>query len=200
MKSRYGRCLVLPDTVHISSSSHMACHHLWDTEQDIDDFSSGRSYSIMKSRYGRCLVASHLWLLGCNHQLTFIHIYRELWCFCLQSRTRLKIWFESKMKKYSIFRRKDLKIPVRSQKLGIVYAWKGNIKTLTFGRICSVAFLISWGCCKLFQSEEIWPSFNLHFQVQNMWSSGGGENIVHLISLDEAYLVQIGHGVAHHLL
>ena len=101
----------------------MACHHLWDTEQDIDDFSSGRSYSIMKSRYGRCLVASHLWLLGCNHQLTFIHIYRELWCFCLQSRTRLKIWFESKMKKYSIFGRKDLKIPVRSQKREISKHW-----------------------------------------------------------------------------
>ena len=192
MKSRYGRCLVLPDTVHISSSSHMACHHLWDTEQDIDDFSSGRSYSIMKSRYGRCLVASHLWLLGCNHQLTFIHIYRELWCFCLQSRTRLKIWFESKMKKYSIFGRRS-----GAKNWGLFMHGREISKHWPLAEFVVLRF---WGCCKLFQSEEIWPSFNLHFQVQNMWSSGGGENIVHLISLDEAYLVQIGHGVAHHLL
>ena len=120
------------------------------------------------------------------------YIYRELWCFCLQSRTRLKIWFESKMKKYSIFGRRS-----GAKNWGLFMHGREISKHWPLAEFVVLRF---WGCCKLFQSEEIWPSFNLHFQVQNMWSSGGGENIVHLISLDEAYLVQIGHGVAHHLL
>ena len=176
----------------------MACHHLWDTEQDIDDFSSGRSYSIMKSRYGRCLVASHLWLLGCNHQLTFIHIYIESFDVFVSRVGRVwRYGLNQKWKNIQFLGAKILRYPSGAKNWGLFMHGREISKHWPLAEFVVLRF---WGCCKLFQSEEIWPSFNLHFQVQNMWSSGGGENIVHLISLDEAYLVQIGPGVAHHLL